>query len=1074
MSFTKSYQTGLAAKLLASSMALSVGITGYALAGDLTVTDSLTTPANTATGDGSGPGNIVIEGGGSIALTTGIPVTLNSNNSITNDGQISLEAESNAVGILVDGSGGSLTGNITNNGVISIPGPAEDSNLIDTPVNNKGILISGPGTFNGSLVNNSTGVLEVGGDGTIGILLNTRMNGSFVNNGRITTIGRSSISLSFNGDVNGDFSNNGVLTSSSEDGIALYVGGEVSGKITNAGSINAGRSSFRDVDFNIIPESAGEAGMWIANSVGGGIEILGNSVTDAQEADLDADDPALDIADAEISVLGDGQAIRVRPGGPKGTFNSINIGAVGSGEDAFGIINRGVLSVGGTVEGIPAEGVTIEGLVSGGTIYTATVTGGLRNDGGDIRAGTTDETSTAIRIGNYGTLPSIVNSGSILAVTNDSEEDINDGTISDLGGDAYAILVEEQGVLTSVTNTGLIQANAAGSGSSAFAIVDRGGNLANFSNTGDVLATIRDGSTGTIMALDARNTAADFTFFNSGTMTGDIYLGSGAGNDSFTLTGGSIGASVISMGGGTDVISLSDTTVSGTFRFTTGAKTASIENSTYTGGFVGTGSTVDLTVSNTDWTIPADAGASLSSLDIQGGTTLRIEVDGVNERAGTISTTGTATLEADTQIVPILRNFITDQQTFTLVEAGQLNTTLIPADAVPAETSYMHNIRVVTETATPNAILLEVTRRTAEDLALTTNLGILYESSGAALSADTDFFTTLAALTTQTDFESALSQILPDTTNAIVQSALDQQNMALGSINRRLDRVPALGFYRDRPTVWIQPMGHYAKRKADGEQLGYTKWSGGIAIGTDRYVGNSTRAGLAYTQLWSFPDLLESPNKPTEFSSSQLNGYFRTGTPIRHIQGGVTFAYDSFNTERNVEFAGIDRTLLGDGNGYELGTAWQLALGVRRGTLSFVPTARVQYLYINQGSYIEEGGGNGLNLSVPSNTVDSLRGSLGLAARKAFLQEDNTNLEFEVRSTFTREFMTGTQDLEYAFAAGGPTFTLEGAKHLQNVFSLGLGVFYKNEHATVAFDYDGEKASGYTAHTGAVTVRFRF
>ncbi|MEQ9445300.1 MAG: autotransporter outer membrane beta-barrel domain-containing protein, partial [Rhodospirillaceae bacterium] len=147
---------------------------------------------------------------------------------------------------------------------------------------------------------------------------------------------------------------------------------------------------------------------------------------------------------------------------------------------------------------------------------------------------------------------------------------------------------------------------------------------------------------------------------------------------------------------------------------------------------------------------------------------------------------------------------------------------------------------------------------------------------------------------------------------------------------------------------------------------------------------------------------------------------------------------------------------------------------VRRGTLSFVPTARVQYLYINQGSYIEEGGGNGLNLSVPSNTVDSLRGSLGLAARKAFLQEDNTNLEFEVRSTFTREFMTGTQDLEYAFAAGGPTFTLEGAKHLQNVFSLGLGVFYKNEHATVAFDYDGEKASGYTAHTGAVTVRFRF
>jgi uncharacterized protein with beta-barrel porin domain len=70
--------------------------------------------------------------------------------------------------------------------------------------------------------------------------------------------------------------------------------------------------------------------------------------------------------------------------------------------------------------------------------------------------------------------------------------------------------------------------------------------------------------------------------------------------------------------------------------------------------------------------------------------------------------------------------------------------------------------------------------------------------------------------------------------------------------------------------------------------------------------------------------------------------------------------------------------------------------------------------------------------------------------------------------------MTGTQDLELAFAAGGTPFILQRVGNTQGLFSLGLGVFYKNEHATVSFDYDGEKGSGYTAHTGAVTVRFRF
>ena len=198
------------------------------------------------------------------------------------------------------------------------------------------------------------------------------------------------------------------------------------------------------------------------------------------------------------------------------------------------------------------------------------------------------------------------------------------------------------------------------------------------------------------------------------------------------------------------------------------------------------------------------------------------------------------------------------------------------------------------------------------------------------------------------------------------------------------------------------------------------------------------------------------------------------GNETRHIQGGVTFGYDSLNSERKVQFDGIDRTALADWNGYQVSTAWQLALGVKRGTVSFVPLARIQYLYLHQGSYAEEGGGNGLNLAVSSNDSDSLRGSLGLAGRKAFIQENNTSLELEMRANYTREFMTGTQNLEVGFATGGTPIILQRAAHTQNLMSVGLGVFYKNEHATVSFDYDGEKASGYTGHTAAVTVRFRF
>ncbi|MBT5241543.1 MAG: autotransporter domain-containing protein [Rhodospirillaceae bacterium] len=1072
MSFTTSKLTILTR--LAFVLSAAVLSAKPALADDLTISDDRTTSADTATGDGNGAGDIITDGAGIVELTNGPAIIINSDNNFTNDGQIQLTSESDATGVLVDGSVGNLTGNIINNNLISVPGPPTDSNLIDTPVDNYGIRVNGPGTLTGSVVNSTAGAIEVGGDESFGIFIDTDLTGSIDNQGRITTIGDDATSISVNRAVTGDLSNSGTINAGGAGGISVYVGGAVGGAISNTGTINTGAAESRDIDFNIVPESSGEASLWIANSVSGGFFNSGNQVTDALEPGLDAEDPAAAIADANLGATGGGPALRIRPGGPSGTFSNISLGAVGTGDSAFAILNQGLITTGSAAEGTAVEGIVIEGMMSGGTIYSTTLAGGLSNDGGDIRVGTVDASALAIRIGDYATVPSINNSGEILAITSDSEEDVNAGTIGTLGGDTTAILVEQNGSLTSLTNTGIIRANAAGSGSSAFAIVDRAGTLTSFSNTGDVLAQIRDGSTGTTTALDVRTSTNDFTFFNSGTMEGDVYLGNGNGDTTYTVTGGSVLGTINSLGGGNDVISLSDATVTGTFQFTTGTKTASVINSTLSAGFAHTGAEIDLTVSNTDWTILADAGASLRTLDIQGGTTLRIEVDGVNNRAGTLSATGIANLAADTTIVPILRNFITDQQTFTLVEAGQLNTTLVATAAVPADTSYMHNIQVISDDANPNAILLQVTRRNAADLGLSANLGTLYEGAAAALSGDTNLFTGLAGIATQAEFEDALIQLLPDTSSAVMQAAIDQQNMALGAINRRLDRVPALGFYRDKPSVWVQAMTHYARRDPVGEQLGYTTWSGGIAIGADRQVGRLARAGIAYTQLWSFPDELTSFDKPTEFSSSQLNGYIRMGDEIRNLQGSVTLGYDSLNSERKVRFDTLDRTSLGDWNGYHFSTAWQLALGMRRGTLSFIPTARVQYLYLHQGAYTEDGGGNGLNLNVLANNTDSLRGSLGLAGRKVFIQETNTSLEFELRSNYTREFMTGDQDFELTFAAGGTPFILQRQGNTQGLVSLGFGVFYKNEHATVSFDYDGEKGGGYTAHTGAVTVRFRF
>ena len=95
----------------------------------------------------------------------------------------------------------------------------------------------------------------------------------------------------------------------------------------------------------------GGAAVWIAGSVSGGFQITGNQVSEADELELTSGDPALSIIDAELTVIGSGQAVRVRPGGPGGTLADITMGVVGSGDNAFAILNQGVISTGTNVEG---------------------------------------------------------------------------------------------------------------------------------------------------------------------------------------------------------------------------------------------------------------------------------------------------------------------------------------------------------------------------------------------------------------------------------------------------------------------------------------------------------------------------------------------------------------------------------------------------------------------------------------------------------------------------------------------------------------------------------------------------
>lgn len=100
--------------LLAGTALMAVA---HPLAAQSVISTPRTTPVVTSTVNGGQPADVRIESAGSITVTGGAAITVDSDNNVTNAGSIAISNADNATGILVTGL---RIANITNSGTITI------------------------------------------------------------------------------------------------------------------------------------------------------------------------------------------------------------------------------------------------------------------------------------------------------------------------------------------------------------------------------------------------------------------------------------------------------------------------------------------------------------------------------------------------------------------------------------------------------------------------------------------------------------------------------------------------------------------------------------------------------------------------------------------------------------------------------------------------------------------------------------------------------------------------------------------------------------------------------------------
>ncbi|MDP3736274.1 MAG: autotransporter domain-containing protein [Hyphomonadaceae bacterium] len=613
------------------------------------ITTATTTPIATGTANGGAAANVEITTTGSIAIdeTAGATAaTINSNNTITNAGAITITDSNNSTNVRIATG---ITGGYTGTGQIN---NTEDYTRTDSDTDGDGegalalgtgrtgILVEPGGTLNGSITLGSGSSISVEGNNSAGVSIQSVLNGDYRQRGTNTIIGSNSVGVEFRENVTGNIAIGGANSTTFAQGegtVGVRVLGDVAGEflidgaVTATGFASTSLSNYEDPDLaddndtgtdepaDLEPDDllVGGSAVEIRGDLARGFLVNGAAVGGTDPTD-DVKDVIQDFNEnrtpGQVSSVGSAPAILIQSlDGAAG--DEIRLSRVresiqdtlddddddnvteiiGVFDYDFGFINRGAIVGSGLNIGFASKGLRIAGSADG--THQTIVEGGIFN-GGSVTAVAFEADAVGINFGAGASTPQLVNTGSAIANVN-----------TETTHDAYGVRIDAGASLPSVANSGLIAASVRGYDGDAVAFQDLSGTVTTFTNSSRVAAGFTDDDTtdditsglGRAIALDLSHGSSAVTLTQNDTvdntrMFGDVLFG--AGGDRFNLLSGE---------------------VVGDVDFGTGADTLDINSAKLFGDAVFHGTSANVSLTGAEMQGALTLGGAASALSFTGG-----------------------------------------------------------------------------------------------------------------------------------------------------------------------------------------------------------------------------------------------------------------------------------------------------------------------------------------------------------------------------------------------------------------------------------------------------------------------
>ncbi|OYQ24043.1 hypothetical protein CHU93_16595 [Sandarakinorhabdus cyanobacteriorum] len=1007
---------------------------GAAQAQSVTISANQTTPISTATASNGQPADVTVNTGISVTVADGTAATINSANSITNNGTISNSGSTGVVGVRIN-TDATTAGNFTNNGTVSITGTATGG------TGNIGLWVAGAGTLTGTIGGSTLSRFAVTGDNATGVLIAAPVVGN-ITLGGVSVAGTGSRGIVVAAPVVGNIQTYGTLGATGAGNTGLAILAPVTGRVTSGSGIVVGADQGFAANGSLIDAVAGVAGVRIGASISGGF-VNDRYFVDAtgvvQPPPASGSTTTNTLVVGSITTYAGTPTIMVAPAGD----GNVALGAVGSDGDGFALINRGRLSAQGRTRGTAQSGIVVgaAGLAPG----RVTLDGGISNQANaDLSVGAVDGTAIAIDVRAGASVPRISNAGTITAAT--VLTPASGSTPAGSGGVASAIVAQAGSSLASVVNSGSIGVQASGN-NAGFGIVDLGGSLTSISNTGTIQVTAASGQAA--RAIDLSASTAAVAISNSGSITGDIVGGNGA--TAVTLTGGRI---------------------TGRLALGSGANSLALSGGAVITGPVTSGGTLALSIAGaTGLDLSAGTTPTLSSLTMSGASSLTIAVRG--GQPGLV-VTGAASF-ADTARLKVAVSGVANSQTLTLLTAAGGITAASSANLVDtASVPFLYSLGSAQVGA--NAVTVTLNRKSAAQVGLASGVASFFDQSLAALANDASFGPAIANLGSQAELLAAYRVLTPATFSAApLRMAASLADAGQGAVAQRLTAL-RLGGSRDELgnlnglTLWAQENGNFIRQSDGANTPGFSGNMLGLALGVDLPVIGLDAVGVAYNIGWSDVRYGGVAGKPLLITTNQVDVYLAKRFGGFFVAASGNYGFSNYSSRREFSFGTQTGAITAAWRGTSYGATGTLGYSFKTGRLAIMPTNSIAFLKLQQNGFTETGAGGAAVTMDRSN--QTLTTNTAAVTADYVVPSGDGAWRIGLRGGYVSQLGASALGLTGRFAGGGTDFVLNADAIRPSELQVGGQFAYAGGGFVAVVGYDRRQASGFTSQSLMASLRF--